>query len=60
MHVAAMPGGKVITVGLAQRPYFGVAVLCADLAVIIAMALICLCLIGYLRPDIPDPKEAEH
>jgi uncharacterized membrane protein len=27
---------------------------------VIAMALICLCLIGYLRPDIPDPKEAEH
>jgi uncharacterized membrane protein len=27
---------------------------------VIAMALICLCLIGYLRPDIPNPKEAEH
>jgi uncharacterized membrane protein len=27
---------------------------------VVAMALICLCLIGYLRPDIPNPKEAEH
>ncbi len=26
---------------------------------VIAMVLICLCLIGYLRPDIPDPKKAE-
>ena len=27
---------------------------------VIAMVLICLCLIGYLRPDIPDSKEVEH
>lgn len=27
---------------------------------VIAMVLICLCLVGYLRPDIPDPKKAEH
>ena len=26
---------------------------------VIAMALICLCLIGYLRPDLPDSKKAE-
>ena len=25
-----------------------------------AMVLICLCLIGYLRPDIPVPKHARH
>ncbi|OBA64756.1 hypothetical protein A5647_25140 [Mycobacterium sp. 1100029.7] len=25
-----------------------------------AMALICLCLMGYLRPDIPDHKEADQ
>jgi hypothetical protein len=34
----------------------------ADIAVwwpVVAMALICLCLIGYLRPDIPPPKDAE-
>nr|BBX80436.1 DUF1211 domain-containing membrane protein [Mycobacterium florentinum] len=27
---------------------------------VIAMVLICLCLVGYLRPDIPDPQKAEH
>lgn len=26
---------------------------------LLGMALICLCLIGYLRPDVPDPKKVE-
>jgi uncharacterized membrane protein len=27
---------------------------------VVAMALICLCLIGYLRPDTPGPKDVGH
>ena len=27
---------------------------------VVAMALICLCLIGYLRPDSPGPKDVGH
>jgi TMEM175 potassium channel family protein len=39
---------------------FAAAALVAFRWPVIAMVLICLCLIGYLRPDIPDPKKAEH
>lgn len=38
---------------------FAAAALVAFRWPVVAMALICLCLIGYLRPDIPDPKKAE-
>jgi uncharacterized membrane protein len=36
---------------------FAAAALIAPKWPIVAMVLICLCLIGYLRPDIPDSKE---
>jgi uncharacterized membrane protein len=44
-----------ITIGV-----FATAALVAVWWPAVAMALICLCLIGYLRPDIPAPKTIGH
>lgn len=44
-----------ITIGV-----FAVAAVVALRWPVVAMVLICLCLIGYLRPDIPSPNDAGH
>jgi uncharacterized membrane protein len=44
---------SVITIGV-----FTAAALIALKWPVVGMALICLCLVGYLRPDIPAPKNA--
>jgi uncharacterized membrane protein len=44
-----------ITIGV-----FAAAAVVALIWPVVAMVLICLCLIGYLRPDVPDAKKVEH
>jgi uncharacterized membrane protein len=46
---------SVVTVGV-----FAAAALVAHSWPAVAMAMICLCLIGYLRPDIPPPRDVDH
>ena len=51
MYAQMLRMRSFITIGL-----FAAAALVALRWPVVAMALICLCLIGYLRPDIPAPK----
>ena len=43
-----------VTIGV-----FAVAAVIALKSPAVAMALICLCLVGYLRPDIPGQKDID-
>lgn len=45
---------SVVTIGV-----FATAAAVALWWPVVGMALICLCLVGYLRPDVHQPKNAE-